>query len=428
MKASVSARSTVSPRDTATADGSPPPALQSVCSELGTRKLVPLPGGGSPALVWVAETHSDDLLVIKFLDAAAGSVDGHDLRTFLRKPQQMARVHADLPQLSPFYAQVMGEWNGPGWAAYATPYYEGVRATAPLRREDPDVPGFLAALRGVMKTLTEHGYAAGDWPAPSSHFRALHIDRVRRRLPLLRAHLDPSLFEGAGVWVNGRHHPPLMQLLDMLGGDHGLLSDLQPTRLNYPVHGDINLGNLVMQTGRGFILLDPRGMFEPWDVVYDMAKVLFSLTIHEPAMEEGFVIARESARSGAHFRVSLRRPRPTYFAAAARLPDLLGSLPFFSRLDRVDPCWRKRLAFAHASHCLAEAACRLSDRKQRDFGATRGWAACLELACGLLLTGLALLDDLLTGGAPNGLAALEEIACPGGVVVVPPAGESGAAR
>jgi hypothetical protein len=74
---------------------------------------------------------------------------------------------------------------------------------------------------------------------------------------------------------------------------------------------------------------------------------------------------------------------------------VLAELPYLRHLDQVDPNWRTRLRFAHACHCLAESACRLSDRKYRVFGHTRGWDACVLLSTGLLLHGIRQLDELL---------------------------------
>jgi hypothetical protein len=409
-------------------------ALAKIRAALGAGELSPLAGGGSTAQLWQASTAAGEPVVIKYLDGGAGRVDGHDLASFLLKPRQIARVHADLPALSPYYIRVIGEWRGPGWAAYAMPYVPGRPMTESLRQPDPDVPGFLHDLRGVLRVLTDHGYATGTRPAPAGHFRALHIDRVRRRLPLLRAHLDPALFCERGVVVNGRYRPPVTRLLDRLAGR---AAALQPSYLHYPVHGDLNLGNIVLHPpgsrAAAFTVLDPRGTLEFWDAGYDMAKILFSLAVYEPAMEGGFAVTRETGADGVpRYRVALREPRPAYAAAAARLPGLLGSLPFFGHLDHVDSGWRRRLAYAHAVHCLAEAACRLSDRRPRELGPARGWAACRELSLGLFLTGLTLLDELLTSHAdpsPAGyLPGLDNIAGPRASDRVVPASQPCAAR
>jgi hypothetical protein len=403
------------------------PALAEIRATLGVGDLAPLPGGGSTARVWRAATAAGEPVVIKYLDAAAGLVDGHDLSTFSLKPRQISRVHADLAALSPCYIRVIGEWRGPGWAAYAMPYVPGRAVTEPLRRASPDGPGFLRDLGGILRVLTENGYAAQTRPAPTGHFHALNVDRVRRRLPLLRACLDPALF--GGLVVNGRYRPPVTRLLDQLACR---AAALPPGLLHYPVHGDLNLGNLMVGPAgphAGFTVLDPRGTLEFWDVSYDMAKVLFSLALYEPAMDGGFRVVREAGAAGApSYRVALRHPRPAYAAAAAQLPGLLGSLPFFTRLDQADPGWRARLAYSHAVHCLAEAACRLSDRRPRAFGPTRGWAACYELSAGLFLAGVTLLDELLTCDADPGSAAPGAAAwLPGlaDIMLPPPAGDAG---
>jgi aminoglycoside phosphotransferase (APT) family kinase protein len=365
-------------------------ALAKICAALGAEDLVPLPAGGSTAEVWRAGA-----VVIKFLDGTTGRVDGHDLQTFMLKPQQIARIHADLPGLSPYYVQVTGEWHGPSWAAYSMPYIDGRAVSEPLTLQSPDVPRFLTELSSVIRVLTEYGYAARDCQAPAFHFSERYVDRIRRRLPLLRAHLDPAMFAESGIVVNGRRRPPVTALLGQLA-ERALA--LQPARLHYPVHGDLNLGNLIVRAGEpGFAVLDPRGTHELWDPIYDMAKILFSLVVYEPAMRGGFTVTRSCGSEG--FQVALRQPIPPYYSAAGGFPALLHGLPFFGRLGPLDPDWPRRLVFANAAHCLAEAACRLSDRRPRNLGESRGWAACLELASGLFLTGLVLLDDALQADA-----------------------------
>ena len=394
-------------------------------SEFGAHDPTPLTGGGSPALVWRARSAAGEPVVIKFLDAAAGLVDGHDLPTFRRKPRQIAQVHARAPGMSPHYVQVIGEWHGQGMAAYAMPHYRGEPASNALNGGAADVPGFLARLSGILRTLTDEGYSAAEWPGDTAYFRRHYLDRVRRRMPLLRSHLDPGLLEGGGVWVNGRLRPSVAQLLTRLSGDHDLVARIAPARLHFPVHGDFNLGNLLVRAD-GFTVLDPRGTLSPWDCVYDLAKIMFSLTVFEAAMAGGFEIVRISGADGLPgYRCELRHPRPAALAAASALPAVLDGLPFFRHLDHVDPGWRQRLAFAHALHCLAEAACRLSDRKPRSLpGGIQGWAACLELATGLLLTGLGLLDDALGRAAGPITTAVSEIADPVGAGLAPPPGRA----
>jgi hypothetical protein len=360
-----------------------------VRSALGVRSASPVHGGGSPARLWLTERWSGERLMVKELTSRDGSVDGHDLGSFVRKPQQMRAVHARLPGLSPSYAQVVGEWHGPDWAAYAMPVYPGRPVTEPLDGDDADVPAFFGTLDRVFRVLTGSGYAVVGAPAPPDHFRSTHLDRLRRRLPLLRRHLEPELFSDRVV-VNGRPCRTLPGLVAALDSDERLQASLRPGRLAFPVHGDLNLGNLLVD-GDAFVVLDPRGVLEPWDPVYDFAKSLFSLTVFEQALAVGLSVRR--SRDG--YLVAPTELRRGFAAAAAGFLPFLDQLPYAAELDRVDPGWRRRLLVSHAVHCVAEAACRLSDRTPRAFGPIRGWEACLLLARGLYLVGLMLLDDLV---------------------------------
>jgi hypothetical protein len=378
----------------------PVPVPGPVVEELGIAEATLDPSGGSSATVWRVGTERGQRLVVKVLSERDGLVDGHDLGTFARKPRQIAAVHKQLPGLSPYYASVIGCWQGPGWAAYAMPHYAGVPVTLPLDEEQPDVEGCLRDVSAVLRVVTENGYAQRSWPAAADHFVTTHLARVRRRLPMLHRHLPAELLVGQPIVVNGRRCRPLSQLLAELGADDILLAALRPGQLAFPVHGDLHLGNVLLRRGGqdpDFTVLDPRGVLTPWDPIYDFAKSLFGLTIFERAITGGCHVARvpESGRRCPGYTVSLTDNRYGHLMAAERFLPVLAELPYLRHLDQVDPNWRTRLRFAHACHCLAESACRLSDRKHRAFGETRGWDACVLLSTGLLLYGIRQLDELL---------------------------------
>lgn len=354
------------------------------------------PAGGSSATVWRVCTEEGRRLVVKTLTERDGLVDGHDLGTFLRKPRQIAAVHRELPGLSPYYTRVIGHWQGPGWAAYAMPHHDGDPVTRPLDGPQPDVDGVLSDVGAALRVVTERGYAQRSWPAAPDHFVTTHLSRVRRRLPMLHRHLPAELLADQPIVVNGRRCRPLTRLLAEVSADDTLLATLRPGRLAFPVHGDLHLGNLLLRRGGAdpdFTVLDPRGVLTPWDPVYDFAKSLFGLTVFERAITGGLRVGRP-ARSGG-YTVAFMDDRDGYLAAARRFVPALAELPYLRHLDRVDPNWRTRLRFAHACHCLAESACRLSDRKHRVFGEVRGWDACVLLSTGLLLHGIRRLDELL---------------------------------
>jgi len=389
-----------------------------VREELGLLTARPLHGGGTPARVLLCEDGSGRRVVVKVLRAGPGSVDGHDLGSFLRKPEQIARVHRDLPGLSPYYVRLTGHWHGPDWGAYAMPWADGTSPATLLASGHASSGEFARTVRSAFEVLGEHGYAASTSAAPAGHGQAAYPGRVRRRLPLLARHLDGALTGKGPLRVNGQAVAPVGELLAR-AEEPGVLRALQPAALWYPVHGDLNLGNLLARPGPAghwpaFTVLDPRGITGHWDPVYDAAKALFSLTLFDAAMAGGFAIGRQP---GGEYTVRLREPAP----ALGRLPGLVASTGFFRALDRTDPLWRRRLLYAHAFHVLAESACRLSDRTHRVLpGGASGWQARRELAAGLYLCGLLLLDSLLSGPPdPENhlhahLASIAAVTFPGG--------------
>ena len=187
-----------------------------VAAELGIVEAAVDPNGGSSATVWLARTEEGRRLVIKALTERDGLVDGHDLGTFLRKPRQIAAVHRELPGLSPYYTSVIGCWQGPGWAAYAMPHHDGRPITRPLDGPQPDVDGFVRDVSAVLRVVTESGYAQRSWPAAPDHFVTTHLDRILRRLPMLRRHLPAELLADQPIVVNGRRCRPSSALRQVL--------------------------------------------------------------------------------------------------------------------------------------------------------------------------------------------------------------------
>ncbi|MFJ2778095.1 phosphotransferase [Kitasatospora sp. NPDC087315] len=389
-----------------------------VCDELGLRQAHELTGGGTPAQVYRCEDADGNVVVVKLLragaGAGAGTVDGHDLGSFLRKPAQIARIHRELPGLSPHYVPLVGQWQGRDWGAYAMPWIDGVSPVTLLHGGEGGGQQFLAALQSVFGVLGTHGYAASAMPAPPGHGISTHLDRLTRRLPLLTRHLG-RLVDEVDLRVNGRAVPSARELLRRTAARADVLAAIEPTQLYYPVHGDLNLGNLMLGTDGGpgrdlgprFTVVDPRGIDEHWDPVYDAAKALFSLTLFDAAMAGGFEIGRD-ARG---YQVRLRCPVQAYNTAAAQVPATLMTVEFFRHLGHTDPLWLRRLLYAHAFHVLAEAACRLSDQTVRTFPGASGWAARRELALGLYLSGLLLLDDLLSGPSDPESDPAAHLAC-----------------
>lgn len=368
-------------------------ALAAVTDTLGLGVAYEILDGGSPARVYRATTSAGEDLAVKVLVPAPGAVDGHDLVSFRRKLGQIELLRTLAPRLAAHYLPIVHVVDGDGWSACTTPFYDSADLAAPLRESPQGTREFFDRYTALVRTLVLDGYAVRSHPTPAGYVAETVVGRFLRRLPVLRAALPADLMTAERLTVNGVPCEAPHLVLERLAGR---LARMAPARLMAPAHGDANTRNVLLSARPGaaaadFRLIDPRGSTEPWDPVYDLAKTLFSLSVWDPALRLGFSV-RRSRRYG--YRVGFRQPAfPGYRAAIHRFLPHLESCESLSGLFRDDPGWLQRLLLTHDLHVLAEAPCRLSDRKPKP-DLRGGDSAPEELALGHYLLGTLLINDL----------------------------------
>lgn len=362
-----------------------PSLLTQSAARLGLVPIGRLDSGGSDSVCALVRDATGTRYVLKYLQAAAERVDGHGLGTFRAKERQQRYLASTAPRAAARYLPVLHSEHGQGWSTYLLPYSPHPSLADTGRTMATS--GFTQLLSGILSALVDEGYTVGG-PRPSRDlWHTLYMQRLPRRRWILRRHLPAELWQDSVV-VNGRTVATMHHVYRAANAPRiaALFAD---SRLSLPVHGDLNLRNVLAAADPGhdphFHLIDPRGTVQPWDVVYDLAKMLFTLTLFDDAMRAGYII---SSPAPGEYSVALAEPSGLRHA----LPGFLGLLPsLWSRLAAGglgEGPWLTRLLLAHASHVLAESACRLSDRAASP--ATR-----LNRALGLHLHGLVLFDDLL---------------------------------
>jgi len=352
---------------------------------VGGSEPVELTEGGSPARLVQMQTPGG-AIVLKLLVDLPGAVDGHDLASFRVKIDQIAKIRHEIPELGEVYTELHDQFHGPNWSAYTMPFYANQDIAASLRDQGQSPGQFWADIERVLTDLIQVGYLRADAPAPPGHIAAVHVDRLARRFWLLQKYLPADLTESGMLTVNGmRCRNPLSLALALR--DSGLTAPIDAARLYYPVHGDLNTRNILM-TASGYRVIDPRGTIDYWDPAYDLAKLLFSLTVWDGGLRRGFDID-----SGGEWRVSIHGGSyDGYREAAAGLLGRLQAMDSFAELTAKDPGWESRYLLSHAFHLLAEAACRLSDIKKRASEMDAHQISPIELATGHYLFGVLFLE------------------------------------
>lgn len=368
-------------------------ALDAVCKALKLEVVEEILDGGSSARVYLAREADGQYLAVKTLLALEGVVDGHDLGSFLQKLTQIEQIKAQAHALGDHYLPILHSFTGENWAAYTTRYYPSHDQAAPLREPGGEA-AFFEKYGAVVEELFVRGYGSQWSDAPVDFIDRVVIGRFLRRLPVLARALpdavaaDPIIINGRLCTAPGRLLPKLLEQ------SRQNLQAMSPARLGFCAHGDANTRNILMGKGTDFRLIDPRGSTDYWDPVYDLAKTLFCLTVWDPSFRLGFAIKRTGDAALPHYEVGFRQAiYPGYLAAIRGLIPYLASLPNLTAMFANDPGWQARLLLTHDMHVLAEAPCRLSDRKPK-WGCDGAPSTPEELALGHYLFGTLLINEL----------------------------------
>ncbi|GAA1691586.1 hypothetical protein GCM10009745_41160 [Kribbella yunnanensis] len=359
-------------------------ALERAMTRFRIQPIAPMHGGSS-ATTWLGRSEDGAPVVVKCLADGEGLVDGHDLETFRRKEAQIEHLRQVAPRIAECYPRTLAKTHQPDWSAYAFEYIDTPPLAEVIRENHADRGAEL--LVGVWHRLVTCGYTISRHRTdPERLWRDFYLDRIARRAVILRASLPACLLTAESVVVNGT----VIRGLNRTCADAwDLRTHLGEAVLTVPVHGDLNLRNMLFGPAReatnGVTLVDPRGTLAYWDPYYDLAKMLFSASIFDATMASGFNVDQY----GREFQISLRKARdePLLRSVLTAIPRMASEIA--SAADRgTESTFPWHVALAHACHVTAEAACRLS--VTQDSLGTRK-----NRAIGLLLFGMILLNDLL---------------------------------
>ena len=376
-------------------------ALEFVGKHLQLDIIQEILDGGSSARVWLATNAAGERFAVKTVLALEGVVDGHDLDSFRQKVTQIETIRAKAPSLGTHYLPVLHNIEGTNWACQTTPFYPSRDQAAPLRQADGETT-FFAQYDAYARVMFLRGYGVTSVAAPPDYVERVVVGRFLRRLPMLTRALPEDLAAETLV-VNGRSClAPGVLLPRLLRQSASRLDAMAPARLGFCAHGDANTRNILIGEGADFRAIDPRGSTDAWDPIYDLAKTLFCLTVWDPALRLGFAIQRSGNATLPHYEVGFRQPLyPGYRTAIQQfLPFIAGQL-WLTSLLADDFGWRARLLLTHDMHVLAEAPCRLSDRKPK-WGCDGAPSSPEQLALGFYLMGTLLINELAGQLAESG--------------------------
>ena len=128
-------------------------------------------------------------------------------------------------------------------------------------------------------------------------------------------------------------------------------------------------------------------------MVYDLAKLMLSASLWDGALRFGVRVAISTTGNHPELDITLEQAPDGYLDLARGLPAVCARVPALRGLLEASPDWHARLAVSHATHMVAESACRLSDAAAIRPGLPRTTGD--DEARAFFHIGLMLLDDAL---------------------------------
>jgi hypothetical protein len=268
-------------------------------------------------------------------------------------------------QASPVLARIIIAAHGDG-RTVADTVVDGAPVPEQLIRElvsQAFARGYLDGLRVIENRRQRERYFR-------SYYTDRAIGRMRSVLDMLRRErlgrdasaLLQMLADSDPVPVNGQLCANPFTLLQAIGDRPQ--NPFLPRTEGPCAHGDMTILNMLW-TGEGrLLLIDPRGVLGSWDPVYDLGKLAFSLSGFAHCIKGQLSWDKEDS---AHYRiVDSSGTLAAATGSRGRLDSWLLSDPQFSPLREAEPDLGRRVAFAEATHYLADAPYRYAQGRDVD--------------------------------------------------------------
>ncbi|MEU8151933.1 hypothetical protein [Nonomuraea sp. NPDC048901] len=372
-------------------------------------------GGSGARVIRLRSSRSDgDDFALKFLSEHDRVVDGHDLPSFRRKIIRQHRLARDLPGV---YEPIAMEGHGDDHSWFVTRWIAGSELLT-ARRFAPPSPSatIMESLPQILNSLAVL-YSRECVPGHAEYVREVYLGRVSRRLSYLLEGLRGTIGRDDVLSCCGSVIGSPAEVLQLIPATRG---SWIPQCLYYPVHGDLNSSNLLLvdSCDRSFRLIDPGSSERAKDLLYDLGKLVFSVSFFDLLRRRPVVFRTAVNKGSGRLSISMSIEEGWRRVAAhdtCELHRALNSAAGYQRLLDREGAWERALVFVVACHALAESACRLSHARicaeeGRDMLSSA--LACLAYGGHLLLRHMETAD-----GAPSSVfdAAVEFLTlCRGG--------------
>lgn len=309
--------------------------------------------GSSAAHLYITEKANGERVVRKI--AIYDGVEGNGIAKVANEMKYYRYIAKDEPELAAIYAKLLDSKLEETFSSLTIEYLDGQNFYNAIKSEEQPYAVYKKSYENFIAQLCA-SVLPESVPSTNSQrdLDVYYIERSATRLHTIREVIN---IEDKVIINEKEYLSPHIILADMMN-NKTLRQYILPQVETICFHGDMTLLNTVfLKEAREIKLIDPRGFIGAWDPLYDFAKLHFTLSgFGEFIVGKKPMITSKDSAYTIHFEnipTNATQLRKDSF-------DILEANETFKKyVIQHEPHWRHRIAFAEATHFLADIPFRL---------------------------------------------------------------------
>lgn len=317
-------------------------------------RIVKMLKGSSAAHLCVV-VGSDETYKVRKI-AIYDGVEGNGIAKVANEIRYYQHISEYEPELATMYPRLIDAVTDETFSSETIEYLAGRNFYQAMKDGDSPISVYKESLIKFIDDLSSCVLESCKTPSdPDGNLDAYYVERSFARLHPI----NDILTVRDQLTINGKRYVAPHIILNDLLQNKQLRELIKPRTEAFCFHGDLTFLNTVfVDKTRDIRLIDPRGYIGNWDPLYDYAKLQFTLG----GFGE-FVISKEpmvTKDAGGNFTIHFGQIPEVSRQLHDEFLNLLADNPMFTKeIISREPHWQKRIAFAKATHFLADIPFRL---------------------------------------------------------------------
>ncbi len=244
--------------------------------------------GGMDSKIFLAQSQAGEKVVIKY--SSVEGFQGNGRPVLRQEAKRLETIVASLGQQQKIFPAIIEFKDNDEMTYYVAAYFENAENAADYLAAQPDGCAYTKEseklVARLLDMLSEKIYSIGSIAAPERYISVWHLDRLRQGLSLLtdnKSDIFPLYIEGRRFGINGAEYSDITEffkqvfsygrvringaefmnfpaLLSVIERNEGEINRrLNPKKIPRITHGDLYLGNVLINKSGELLLIDPYG-------------------------------------------------------------------------------------------------------------------------------------------------------------------------